>query len=156
MIELKIPEIVCIDCVDSSYMQSFRKAGATTFTSHGLYQVKTGDTIIYSAATNQSPEVKAGFALTYENHLSSPPMLYAEFLGELSKYLYTIAISGTHGKSTTTGMVATTCIKQLPQTALAIVGAGVTERQGKHCWHNNTHLNELRAVVSRIISRKAT
>lgn len=70
--------------------------------------------------------------------------------------MYTFAVSGTHGKSTTTGMAAIACIEHIPDSALAIVGAGVTQRQGKHCRYNHDHYEALRDIVLRIISRKAT
>jgi hypothetical protein len=53
-------------------------------------------------------------------------------------------------------MTATACITHLPETALAIVGAGVTAWQGKHCRYSPEHATELRNIILRIISRKAT
>lgn len=156
MIDLHIPDLMCIDSTHSAAMDKFQAAGVCTIIWHGNYLPKKDDFLIYSAATKESPEVVAAFALAHEDRLSSPPLLYAEFLWEISKYLYTVAISGTHGKSTTTGMVATACIAHIPQTALAIVWAWVTARQGNHCRHNPTHDSELRLVILRIISRKAT
>jgi UDP-N-acetylmuramate--alanine ligase len=156
MLDLRIPNIVCIDASASAHMDKFRTAGCSTYVEHGNYSVHKWDLLIYSAATANSPEVLAAFQYTFDDHLNPPPLLYAEFLGELSKYLYTFAISGTHGKSTTTGMSACACIEHIPETALAIVGAWVTQRQGKHCRHNPTHKKELYAIIMRIISRKAT
>jgi UDP-N-acetylmuramate--alanine ligase len=156
MIDLRIPDIVCIDASASAHMDKFRAAWCTTYVGHGAYTVREWDLLIYSAATANSPEVISAFQHTFEDHLNPPPLLYAEFLWELSKYLFTFAIAGTHGKSTTTGMSASACIEHIPETALAIVGAWVTQRQGKHCRHHPAHTQELHDIVMRIISRKAT
>lgn len=156
MIDLSIPNIICIDSTDSVLMHKFHEAWIRTYIGHGTYTVQSGDLLIYSAATTESIEVKSAFENTLQNHLSPPPLLYAEFLWELSKYLYTIAISGTHWKSTTTGMVAAACIDHIPETTLAIIWAGVTQWEWKHCWYNNKKRTELRNIVLRITSRKAT
>lgn len=156
MLDLHIPDLVCVDATDSPSLERFREAWIATYVGHGKYVVTAEDLVIYSAATLNSSEVEQSYKHTLQNHLSPPPMLYAEFLWELSKYLYTFALSGTHGKSTTTGMSAAACINHIPETALAIVGAGVTARQGKHCRYNPAHGTELRNIVLRIISRKAT
>ncbi|PIR72063.1 MAG: UDP-N-acetylmuramate--L-alanine ligase [Candidatus Nealsonbacteria bacterium CG10_big_fil_rev_8_21_14_0_10_36_24] len=50
----------------------------------------------------------------YSPAVSNPPAgakSYPEFLGELTKKYFTIAVSGTHGKSTTTAMIALILIK---------------------------------------------
>ena len=153
---LHIPNIVCIDATDTANMQRFRKLWITTYIWHGIYEVKPDDLVIYSAATPNSIEVQTAMKNMYVNHLCPAPMLYFEFLGELSKYLYTIAISGTHGKSTTTSMVWTACIEHFSATSLVILWAWVTQRKGKNCWYNEKHTEELHNIVTRILSRKAT
>ncbi len=55
-------------------------------------------------------------------------MTYFQFLGELSKYLCTIAVAGTHGKSTTTALTATALHAHHPDFALGVVGAPVNQR----------------------------
>lgn len=156
MIDLNIPDLVCIDAHDSIAMKRFHQHWIDTYIWHGKYEPKPGDLLVYSAATATSIEVKTGFDYTFDDPLAPPPLLYAEFLGELSKYMYTLAISGTHGKSTTTWMAAVACIAHIPESALAIVGAWVTEWQWGHCWHNPKHYEALRALVLHTISRKAT
>ena len=55
--------------------------------------------IVYSPAVSKEN-------LNIENRkLKVPALSYPETLGELTKTHYTIAISGTHGKSTTTSMI---------------------------------------------------
>ncbi len=61
------------------------------------------DLIIYSAAI----EVAEPEFLAEIKKMKMPSLSYSEALGEISRDKYTIAIAGTHGKTTTTGMVAT-------------------------------------------------
>jgi len=52
------------------------------------------DKVIYSAATTQSPEVLQAQETMFDNRKRIfPPMLYAQFLGEISKYMCTIAVT---------------------------------------------------------------
>lgn len=73
---------------------------------HGEKHVNhSTDLLIYSAAIPEDhPERVAAKAL------GIPEVNYFEALGEVSKGRYTIAVSGTHGKTTTTGMVANVLI----------------------------------------------
>jgi len=65
-----------------------------------LFIKKGTDLVIYSAAVQESnPE------LIEARRLGIKTQKYAEALGELTKKMYTIAISGMHGKSTTTAMI---------------------------------------------------
>jgi UDP-N-acetylmuramate--alanine ligase len=61
---------------------------------------KNADLLVFSSAISEdNPErVKA-------RELGIPEMTYAQALGEISKGYFTIAVSGTHGKSTTTAMI---------------------------------------------------
>ena len=60
------------------------------------------DLIIYSAAI----DVAEPQLLKEIKELKTPSMSYAEALGEISLQYKTIAIAGTHGKTTTTAMIA--------------------------------------------------
>ncbi len=63
---------------------------------------KTADLIVYSIAWNTiKPEI-----LEYARTLGVPVLSYPEMLGVISKEKFTIAVSGTHGKTTTTAMIA--------------------------------------------------
>jgi len=64
------------------------------------------DLVIYSPAVQEfNPELKEA------EKLGIKCLSYPEALGELTKKYFTIAISGTHGKSTTTAMIAKILIK---------------------------------------------
>lgn len=56
---------------------------------------------------------------------------YFEALGEISKKYYTIAVAGTHGKSSTTAMIAT-ALKDAGKEVTAIVGANIHDWNGKN------------------------
>jgi len=59
------------------------------------------DMVVYSPAiTSDNPE------MIYAKELNIPTYSYPEILGMISKDMYTIAVSGTHGKTTTTSMLA--------------------------------------------------
>ncbi len=59
------------------------------------------DAVVYSPAiTEDNPE------LLQAKRLSIPTLSYPQVLGEISKNAFTVAVSGTHGKTTTTAMIA--------------------------------------------------
>ncbi len=153
---LHIQDLICVDESDSVAMQQFKNNWIETYIGHDSYTLKPNDVVIYSAATKNSPQVRDAESAMQKDHLAPVPFLYAEFLWEISKYLYTVAITGTHGKSTTTGLTATTAAVLFPDTALAIVWAWVTQRWGNNFWHNTNHTELLQNIIARITSRKAT
>lgn len=64
------------------------------------------DLVVYSAAIS-----KNNFELKKARSLKIPVLSYAEAIGELTKKYFTIAVSGAHGKSTTTALIALMMIK---------------------------------------------
>ena len=85
------------------------------------------DLLVYTtAATSDHPD------LVSARELNIPNSTYAEALGELTKDHYTIAVSGTHGKSTTTSMLGILLMKAgLDPTV--IVGTKVKEFGSSNC-----------------------
>ncbi len=76
--------------------------GIKVFEGHNAENVVNSCLVVYSAAIKQdNPE------LIKARELNIPTVERATFLGELTKlYSETIAISGTHGKTTTTSMIS--------------------------------------------------
>lgn len=76
--------------------------GATVFEGHREDNITPDvDLVIYTIAVpKDNPELKRA------RELDIPLLTYPEALGEISKDKYTIAVAGTHGKTTTTGMIA--------------------------------------------------
>lgn len=75
--------------------------GVTIFDHHSASNIEGSDLVVYtSAVSDDNPEVLAA----HEKHI--PCISRAEMLGQImSGYKKSIAISGTHGKTTTTSMV---------------------------------------------------
>jgi UDP-N-acetylmuramate--alanine ligase len=77
------------------------RLGATIFIGHAAEQLGEADVVVVSSAVNRSnPEVAAAIAGRI------PVVPRAEMLGELMRFRYSIAVAGTHGKTTTTSLVA--------------------------------------------------
>jgi len=75
--------------------------GATIYIGHRAENVSEADVIVVSSAIDASnPEIQAARAARL------PIVRRAEMLGELMRYRHGIAIAGTHGKTTTTSLIA--------------------------------------------------
>lgn len=89
------------DSSESLITKDLKKLGAKIFLGHNAKNI-TGDVdlIVYTPAVNEeNPELKKA------KKLNIPTLSYPETLGIISKNKFTIAISGAHGKTTTTAMV---------------------------------------------------
>lgn len=75
--------------------------GAEIFEGHDIENIKNADAVVISTAINSSnPEVSEAL----KNNI--PVLPRAQMLAELMRFNYGIAIAGTHGKTTTTSLVA--------------------------------------------------
>lgn len=84
--------------VTTKRLQSF---GATVFQGHAEDNVRDADVVVVSSAVNeQNPEVKAARAKNI------PVVPRALMLAELMRFRQGIAVAGTHGKTTTTSLIA--------------------------------------------------
>ena len=98
------------DLTPSEITNALRKSGAKIYIGqHKVKHVpKAVDLVIYSLAVQKdNPELKAAKKLNSNIQIKS----YPEALGGLTKKYFTIAVSGTHGKGTTTAMLALILIK---------------------------------------------
>ena len=90
------------DLADNASVRRLRSMGATIYLGHGEENVRDVDVVVHSSAvTSNNPELQAA------RRLRIPIARRAEMLAELMRIKYGIAIAGTHGKTTTTSMVAT-------------------------------------------------
>jgi len=90
------------DVVDSELLRALESEGIAVAVGHDRGNVPDNtDLLVYSAAV---PEDNPELARAHD--LGVPIMSRGEFLGLLSRGYYTIAVSGTHGKTTTTAMLA--------------------------------------------------
>jgi len=122
------------DLVSSEITEALKKLGAKIFI--GKHKAKNlaedVDLVIYSPAVQKSnPELTA--VIQHPRLLNQPRVLsYPEALGELTKKYFTIAISGTHGKSTTAAMIGLLLTKAgLDPTV--IVGTKIKEFGDSNC-----------------------
>ena len=75
--------------------------GARIFIGHDERNVRDADAVVVSSAVSESnPEVIAARAANL------PVVPRAEMLAELMRFRYSIAVAGTHGKTTTTSLIA--------------------------------------------------
>jgi UDP-N-acetylmuramate--alanine ligase len=90
------------DATLSHITESLEDYGIEVIEGHSSENVEGSSIIVYSAAIKQdNPE------LVRAKELGIPTIERADFLGEITKqYSKTIAISGTHGKTTTTSMTS--------------------------------------------------
>ena len=90
------------DMKESEMTDKLAKMGARVFLGHRAENVENADLLLYTAAISQdNPE------LVRARERGIPCLSRAEMLGYLmDEYKNSIAISGTHGKTTTTSMVA--------------------------------------------------
>ena len=90
------------DQADSANVQRLRDKGIEVFVGHTADNIGDAEVVVVSTAIKKSnPELIAA----REKHL--PIVRRAEMLAELMRFRNAIAIGGTHGKTTTTSMVAT-------------------------------------------------
>ncbi len=89
------------DLAPSPLFKAITEAGARTFIGHRAEQVIGADLVIRSSAIpDDNPEVVAAY------HAGVPVFKRSEFLEELTLGKVTLAIAGSHGKTTTTAMLA--------------------------------------------------
>jgi len=95
-------EVSGSDIKASPITEKLEKKGIRVHTSHSEDNIKEADAVVYTAAIkDNNPE------LLKARHLKIPAVERSVLLGELSKiHEYSIAVSGTHGKTTTTSMIA--------------------------------------------------
>jgi len=86
----------------SSVTRRLEGLGAGVFIGHGADNVRGADVVVCSSAVREdNPEI----AGAREQRI--PVVRRAEMLAELMRYRHGVAVAGTHGKTTTTTMIAT-------------------------------------------------
>ena len=113
--------------VDSEILHTLRKAGIKVFIGHNAQNVVGSDCVVYTAAIPQN-----NVELVHAKELGIPTIERSDFLGELTRcYKNTIAISGTHGKTTTTSLVSL-CFLEAKKDPSIQVGAILEELNGNY------------------------
>jgi UDP-N-acetylmuramate--alanine ligase len=89
------------DLKSNKQTKRLEKQGATVFVGHASDNIRDADAVVVSSAVDASnPEVAAA------KEQLMPVVSRAEMLAELMRFRYSIAVAGTHGKTTTTSLVA--------------------------------------------------
>ena len=89
------------DRVLSPLAQSLQRAGVAIFEGHRAENIQSPDIVVRSSAVkDDNPEVIAA------RNAGIPVLKRSEFLGQLIQNDICIAVAGTHGKTTTTAMIA--------------------------------------------------
>ncbi|MCP5150553.1 MAG: UDP-N-acetylmuramate--L-alanine ligase [Ectothiorhodospiraceae bacterium] len=89
------------DLRDSNMTRRLRALGVTVWVGHAAEHVDGCDVLVVSSAVAEdNPELEAARA----RHIPVVPR--AQMLAELMRFRYGIAVAGTHGKTTTTSLVA--------------------------------------------------
>lgn len=88
------------DCHDQEILDHLKTQGAMVQTGHHPDHIRDSDVVVYSSAVDPDhPELQTA------RDLKIPVIKRAEMLGELTRLGYAIAVSGTHGKTTTTSII---------------------------------------------------
>ncbi|MFZ3072799.1 MAG: UDP-N-acetylmuramate--L-alanine ligase [Thermodesulfobacteriota bacterium] len=89
------------DMKENDAVKRLKGLGATVFIGHTKENVHGADCVVYSSAVKRdNPE------LTEARLRQTPIIPRAEMLAELMRMKYGVAVAGTHGKTTTTSMIA--------------------------------------------------
>ena len=94
-------EVQGSDLKSNSVTERLVRLGVKVFIGHSADHLGKSDVVVVSSAVNrENPEVAAALAKRI------PVVARAEMLAELMRFRYSIAVAGTHGKTTTTSLVA--------------------------------------------------
>ena len=89
------------DIKPNKQTQRLESQGATVFIGHAAENILDADAVVVSSAVDETnPEVAAA------REQLMPVVSRAEMLAELMRFRYSIAVAGTHGKTTTTSLIA--------------------------------------------------
>ena len=113
------------DAVESPTTKALERAGVPVQIGHTAENIGPGDQIVVSDAVplEQSPEVGRA------RELGCPVFRRSQLLGWLLRDRRTIAVAGTHGKTTTTGMIGA-ALAASGADPLVVVGAAIPEWGG--------------------------
>jgi UDP-N-acetylmuramate--alanine ligase len=146
------------DLKDNAVTHHLAGIGARVFIGHVAENIAGADVVVVSSAIARgNPEIDAALQQRI------PVVARAEMLGELMRFRYSIAVAGTHGKTTTTSLVASILAEGGEDPTFVIGGrlksAGTNARLGAGRYlvaeadesdASFTHLQPLIAIVTNI------
>jgi UDP-N-acetylmuramate--alanine ligase len=111
------------DAKASANTERLEKLGAKIFIGHEAGHIEGASAIVYTTAVRpDNPEMAAG------RELRLPLVRRAEMLAELMRLQYSVAVGGTHGKTTTTSMIA--CLLDAGGMDPTVVNGGIINAYG--------------------------
>jgi UDP-N-acetylmuramate--alanine ligase len=111
----------------SPLAQNLQSAGIRVDIGHKAENILGADLVVRSSAVmDDNPEVQAAM------QAGIPVLKRSEFLGRLTQGKKTVAIAGTHGKTTTTGMIAWVLSALERDPSYIIGGVSVNLRENAH------------------------
>jgi UDP-N-acetylmuramate--alanine ligase len=118
------------DIAENVVTTRLKRLGATVYIGHSAEQIQGADVVVVSTAIDaDNPEVVAA------KELRIPIVRRAEMLAELMRYRHGVAVAGTHGKTTTTSLIASVYAQADRDPTFVIGGllnsAGTNARLGK-------------------------
>ncbi len=122
-------EVTGSDLISSEITEDLQGKGAEIFIGeHKEDNIKKGiGLVVYTSATSEgNPEVKKA------KELNIKTQSYSQALGELTKEHFTIAVSGTHGKSSTSSMIGLLLTKAGLDPTI-IIGTKLKELDNSNC-----------------------
>lgn len=123
------------DLVSSEITEKLKKEGAKIYinSQNGKYLSSNFDLVIYSPAI-----FKDHLELKKAKKLSLKTLSYPQALGQIIKNYFSIAVAGTHGKSTTTALISLILIKAGFDPNV-IIGAKLKEFGDSNCRVSNSN-----------------
>jgi len=120
-------EVSGSDAIASPLLQELKDEGAKIKIGHRKNNLKAGtDLVVYTQATSRdNPELKES------RRRKIKTLTYPQALGKLTQGFTTIALAGTHGKSTTTALTALALLESKMDPTV-IVGAKIPQLDGKN------------------------
>lgn len=113
------------DLRENKITKRLAEKGATIYKGHNKSNLENPDLIVYSSAVGEDNEERIE-----GKNLNIPELNRAEVLGSLMElYKRSIAISGTHGKTTTTSMV-TSILSSLDLNPTSLIGGNLDSIKG--------------------------
>lgn len=114
------------DAARSEITDDLKKKGIKIYIGQKAANIKSPDLVVYSAAIRpENSELKAAA----DQKIST--LTYAQAVGELTKKYFTVAVAGSHGKSTTTALVGLTLVKAGLDPTI-IIGTKLKELNGSN------------------------
>ncbi len=130
------------DLQEGAVINQLRQLGAVVARGHHQDQVAGADVVVVSSAIDEdNPEVVAA----RQHGIAVIPR--AEMLAELMRFRYGIAVAGTHGKTTTTSLIAT-LLEEAGLEPTYVIGGRIKRSQGGGEEGSGAQLGQGRILVA--------